>query len=299
MKVFPYIGYLITFFPFFALLLSKGFLTTSSFLLISPFILAMAGGFMYNTVCDAEKDPAEKNPITKGELSPRVVLSCSAMSTLISLGLFILFYTSKTALLLSVAYIFLWLAYSGLKIRFKESYLAPAVASFVLWSGGPLILLAEFNYFDPVTSSLLLGIFLTYVSFEINHTVGDYEIDLKYHCRTFAVRMGKKKAVMVKHITMALGYSLLSIGAYYWSTPRSFIPIFLFLFPISQLLMITLDKLDFSLAWKVFPKFFFVSPFFIIKLFIVLYSLMVLALPATYFLLFIWIFLTDKQSFTI
>jgi len=299
MKVFPYIGYLITFFPFFALLLSKGFLTISSFQLITPFIFAMAGGFMYNTVCDAGKDPPQKNPITRGELPIRLVLSCSAMSILISLGLFISFYTSKTALLLSVTYIFFWLAYSGLKIRFKESYVAPAVASFVLWSGGPLILSAEFNYFDVVTGFLLLGIFLSCVSFEINHTVGDYELDLKYQCRTFAVRMGKKRAVMVKHISLALGYSLLLISAYYWSTPPFFILIFGFLFPISQLLMITCDKLDFSLAWKAFSKFFFISPFFIMKLFIVLYGLIVPALPATYFLLFIWIFLTDKQSFTI
>ena len=99
MKAFPYIGYLITFVPFFAILLSKGLLITpSSFLLISPFIFVMAAGFMYNTICDAEKDPVDKNPITSGELSKKGVLYCSVTSILISLVLFMLFYTSKTAL---------------------------------------------------------------------------------------------------------------------------------------------------------------------------------------------------------
>ena len=111
--------------------------------------------------------------------------------------------------------------------------------------------------------------------------------------------MGKKKAVIVKHIALALGYSLLLISAYYWSTSTFFTLVFGFLFPISQLAMMTLDSLEFDLAPKVFSKFFFISPFFITKLFIVLYGIMVLALPVTYFLLFLWIFLTDKQSFTI
>lgn len=298
LHVFPYINYLVTFFPFFIILLDKGFLNYGSLLLFTPLISTMVAGFSYNTICDAKKDPPEKNPITSKKISEKWILYFSFVSVICSVILFVSFYTTHTAILLSVVYIILWLAYSGLKIRFKESYIGPAIASFVLWSGGPMILLAEFNYFTPVTSLLLIGTFFFYLGFEINHTVGDYELDLNHNCRTFAVRLGKKKAVIVKHIAMLLGYTFLLVAAYL-VMPYPFVAMFLLLFPISQMSMAICDTLDYKLAWKAFSKFFFMSPFFMTKSFFVLFGLILLNLPTIYFLLAIWVFLTDKKGATI
>ena len=298
MKIFPYFGYLITFFPFVAILLNAGFLNWSSMLLVlCPFIPAMAAGFIYNTICDADKDPANKNPVTSGIISKRISFGFCGFFLVTSAFLFVYVYSSFVALAISFIYLFLWFAYSGIRIRIKESYLAPFVASFVLWTGGPIILLSEFNYFTLNTIGLIIGLFVVYVSFEINHTIGDYDIDLKYNCKTFSVRMGKRKAIWLKHIAMTLGYIMLLVNSCNWHLSALFIISFLLLFPLSQGTMIICDKNSVDFSRRVFSIYFFLSPFFMMKLFMVSLGIIVLGPTLEYTVLLLWLFVTDKRSF--
>lgn len=124
-------------------------------------------------------------------------------------------------------------------------------------------------------------------------------IDFAYNCKTFAVRLGKKNAVVFKHVALSIGYAFLILAAYFSDMPNLFIVSFLFLFITSQIIMVICDKNNFNLQWDLFKKLFFVSPFFVIKIFLIIYELIILNLPLTYFLLFIWVFLIDKNSFII
>ncbi|MGD0450531.1 MAG: UbiA family prenyltransferase, partial [Candidatus Bathyarchaeia archaeon] len=274
-------------------------ITPYSFLLIIPFIPAMAAGFIYNAICDAAKDPKFKNPITNGTLPKEVAQIVAIAFALISAILFFLLYSSLVALSISTLYLILWFAYSGLKIRFKETYLAPIVASFVLWVGAPLILVAEFNSFKILIDGLLLGLFFVFFSFEVNHTIGDYDLDLKYDCRTFAVRVGQKKAIIAKHITLSFGYALILLSAYFLLDASNMILVFLPLFPLTQTVMILYDKKRIRLDRKMYENLFFVSPFFVIKFFLIIFSVLVMNFQIQYSLFFIWLFLIDKNSFTV
>lgn len=294
-RMFPYGGYLITVFPFFAVLIHGGLITSPwSFLLIVPFIPAMAAGFMYNTICDAGKDPKGKNIITRGDFDKNNAFIVLISSIIISLLIFLLTYTSKIALIFFIFYILLWLAYSGLKIRFKESFLAPLIASIVLWVGAPFILLTEFHYFDYATTFLLLGLFVIYIGHEIKHTTIEHDMDLEYNCKTFAVRCGKKYATIIEYIALMVGYLFLLNSAYYLlgTSFIEFTILFALLFSISVISTVSYGyKVDYNLSRDLI---FITLPYIVTKIFIIAYSCIVLQLPILLVLFVIWIFFIDR-----
>ncbi len=303
-RIFPYFSYLFNFFPFFCILYSQGSISSpSAFLLLAPFVMAMAGGFMFNTICDSSKDPEWKNTITSKELPKSLAAYLTAVFCAISLVLFLLLFKSLAAILLSNVYILIWLAYSGLRVRFKETYLAPLVASFVLWVGGPLILLTEFNCFTLLTITLLVGMFFCFCSFEIYHTVVDYKDDLAYNCQTLAVRLGVKNALILKHISLALGSALLLFSIYFFNINPYLFLLFTSCSIGAQALLIGLDKLEYdqqnfyNLTRKAYTTYFFASPFFISRFLLLLLGLAALSLPPELSFLFIWVFAVDKTAY--
>ena len=293
-RVFPYGRFLITVFPFFAVLVHNGLIISPwSFLIIIPFILAMAAGYTYNTICDADKDPKSKNIITRGDFTKNnafVVLFIYVIASLLS---FILIYTSNMALGFFIVYIFLWLAYSGLKIRFKESYWGPLIASIVLWVGAPFILLTEFHYFDYTTTFLLFGLFVIYIGHEIKHTTIEYDLDLDYNCKTFAIKLGKKNATFIEYLTLFLGYVLLLTSIYFLRNVYiELIILFTLLFSISVISTALYGyKVKYNLSRDVI---FITLPYIMTKIFIIAYSCIVLQLPILLGFFVMWIFFINR-----
>ncbi len=293
-RAFPYGRYLITVFPFFAVLIHNGLIISPrSFLLIIPFVTAMAAGFIYNTICDAQKDPKGKNIITRGDFSKNNAYVVLITSIIISLLIFWLTYTSKIALIFFIFYIFIWLGYSGLKIRFKETYLATIIASIVLWVGAPFILLIEFHYFDYSTIFLLLGLFVIYIGHEIKHTTIEHDIDKEYDCKTFAVRCGKKYASIIEYVSLIVGFLLLLTGSYYFEPSLiGFTLLFSILFSIS---LISTIWYGIKVGYNLHKDLIFITmPYIVTKTFIIAYGFMVLQLPIILVLFIIWIFFMDR-----
>ena len=294
-RVFPYGGYLITIFPFFAVLIHNDLIVSPwSLLLIIPFIPAMAAGFIYNTICDANKDPKEKNAITRGDFTKNNAFVVVIVSIIISFLIFLLTYTSKLSLIFFIFYIFLWLAYSGLKLRFKESLIAPLIASFVLWVGAPFILFTEFNYFDFTTILLWLGLFVIYIGHEIKHTTIDHDMDLEYNCKTFAVRCGKKTSTIIEYIALIAGYIflLISINSLPGTLFIEFTILFALLFSTSIISTVSYGyKVNYNLSRD---KIFTTLPYITTKIFIMVYSLIVLQLSILLVFFIIWIFLINR-----
>lgn len=294
-RVCPYGRFLITVLPVFAILYQNSFINSVwSILLIIPFIIAMASGYVYNTICDAKFDPKEKNILARGNLSLKTSYYILIFSVGISLLLFLFLYYSITAIFLFLIYIFLWLAYSGIKIRFKENLLAPIVASIVLWIGAPVIILSEFNYFDNSIVLLITGFFFVYIGHEIKHTVIEYEIDKKFDCKTFAVLLDKKKAIFIEYFVLILGFLCLIMSLYYLDNTLNivFINLFSFLFLCSILLIIYYGyQAKFNITHD---SLFITSPYIIAKVFLIVYSCLIIGIPLLFIVFGVWIFLIDK-----
>jgi 4-hydroxybenzoate polyprenyltransferase len=294
LRGFPYGRYLITVFPVFAILIHNGLISSPwSFSLIFPFIFIIAAGFTYNAICDADKDPIEKNVIASGNFRKNYALILLVSLIIISLGLFLIIYTSKVSLFFFILYIILWLTYSGLYVRFKESVLAPIIASIVLWVGAPFVILTEYQYFNFDTTVLILGLFFVYIGHEIKHTTVEYDLDLSYNCKTFAVRFGKKYATLMEYIAIIIGYTFLSIGAYRLLDNFIFTIIFALIFLISMISTISYGyKVNYDLSKDLI---FITLPYSMTILFIIAYSCIQLQLPLLLTMFVMWIFLINKN----
>ena len=204
----PYARFLFMLMPIFSLLVNDNFILSPVLVifLMVPFTLLHAAGFTYNFVCDVHVDSADKNPITRGVVSKRMAMLLSLIFLATAISFFLLFYTSMAAFFFFALHIFLWFSYSGLGFRFKETLVGVFVASFILWVAAPLVILIEFDYFPTTALSLLFFIYLTYTGIEVFHTLLDYEDDLAQGCRTFAVRLGRKKTLMAIHVLLLAGY---------------------------------------------------------------------------------------------
>jgi 4-hydroxybenzoate polyprenyltransferase len=254
----------------------------------------MVAGFIYNSICDTTKDPKGKNAITRGDFAKNTAFIVVIASIIISLLIFLLTYRSKLSLIFFIFYIFLWLAYSGLKLRFKESLMAPLIASIVLWVGAPFILLTEFNYYDFTTTFLWLGLFVIYIGHEIKHTTIEHDMDLEYNCKTFAVRCGKKASTIIEYITLIVGYIFLLISINYFPGISfiEFTILFALLFSTSVISTVSYGyKVNYNLSRD---RIFITMPYLTTKIFIIVYSLIVLQLSIFLVLFVIWIFLINR-----
>lgn len=290
-RVFPYSAYLLVLFPFFAILIHEKLIDSAwSLFFIVPFIFAFAAGFSYNTYCDTKIDPKEKNPILRGEISHKNVLILTLSFTIVSILLFIVINSSLISLFLFILYIFLWLAYSGLNIRFKESYPGPFVASFVLWSGPELILLAEYHYLRPIAAILLIGVFLIFASREVRHTIIDYSEDLDKGCESFAVKIGLKEANIIKFLLLVAGIIFMLASVYLgleqmYSISRFMITLIMLILIISYLSVVGFSYFVFQQSY---------IPYILTKILLIIYGSIMLSLSPLYTLLVVWVFLSEK-----
>ncbi len=291
-RVFPYGRCLITMFPFYAFLIADGIVDSIwQLAYVLPFVLAMCAGFIYNSLCDAPTDPKSKNPITRGDFTVRQakvsVIGISGMC----LALSIVIYSNWLALTAMTIYLLLWLLYSGLGVRFKESLLAPAVASYVLWTGPPLILLIQFSYFDVNALLLLLGLFFAYVGHEIKHTIIEYEMDAQYGSRTFSVIVGQRRAAYAEYLSLSAGFFIMVVVGYsmLWATVQLAVIGFVFLF--IAVLAMTISKGVQSSFRIQRDSLSVIVPYIGTKVFIVFLGTMIIALPSLVALFILWMFL--------
>lgn len=290
-RVFPYSAFLITLFPVFAILIQQGIVTTLLDLLwILPFIFAMAAGFTYNTVCDAKTDPKNKNPITRGELSEKIAVYATSAYIITAIVLFTILCQKWIAVGMFLIYLFLWLAYDGFKIRFKESVFAPAVASFVLWVGPPLILSLAFEVETNELIFLLLGIFAVYFGHEIKHTVIEYDVDKGFGLKTFAIITGKKLATIIEYISLFIGFVFLLVSINYLSVGYEYATIFFIaLFTLSLIATIAYGrKNDYAPRQD---RIFVILPYISTKIFIIAFSIMESNMSPLWIFFSIWLFL--------
>jgi 4-hydroxybenzoate polyprenyltransferase len=284
-------GHLIVLFPFFALLLEYGVIVPFEILLfLLAFAFAIAAGYTYNTICDAEKDPEAKNPITRGALSKGRAFLVLALSLSLAIILFVFASRSVVAILLFGVYLCIWLAYSGLGIRLKESIFGPAAASIVLWSGPPLLLLVSFSYFSLSTTLLLFGLFTLYIGHEIKHTLIEHDLDVSHNCKTFAVILGKKRAAIAEYVTLTVGSVFLLAGAYYApNSNTAIIALFAAAFTISIILTAIYGaRRNYDLQRDVT---FITLPYVVTKMFLITYGFVVLLFPPILIFFVLWFYL--------
>lgn len=294
LRGFPYGRYLITVFPVFAILIHDGIIISPwSILLIFPFVFAIAAGFIYNTICDANKDPQEKNIITSGKFQKFDAFVILLLFIAISLLSFLIIFRSKIAFLFFIIYMFFWMAYSGAFIRLKESIFAPIIASIVLWVGAPFILLTEFQYLNSGMLLLVLGLFFVYIGHEIKHTTIEYDLDLSYNCMTFAVRVGKKSATIFEYSTLVIGYILLLVWANILIGNQNLNMIFIAIFLIS---LISTIGYGYKNAYNFSKDTIFITlPYTVTILFFIVCSCIILKLSLLLTLFVAWIFLINKN----
>ena len=291
-RVFPYGRYLITLFPFYAFLIADGSVDSVwQLAYVLPFLFAISAGFIYNSLCDAPTDPESKNPITRGDFSQRQAkLSVIGLSA-ICLASSAIIFSNWMALATMSFYLLLWFLYSGLRVRFKESLVAPAVASYVLWTGPPSILLIQFSNFSTNPLLLLLGIFLIYIGLEIKHTVIEHEMDRQFGSRTFSVIVGQRRAVYTEYITLSAGFFFLAVVGYdmLWDSMPLSVLFFSILFLLA--LATTIAK-GIRSTFKIQKDTIAVmAPYVCAKVFVVFIGAMTIGLSLLVTLFIIWILL--------
>jgi 4-hydroxybenzoate polyprenyltransferase len=292
-RMFPFLNNLIMVFPFYMILFVNGYINSAySLLLVLPFIGAISAGFMYNTICDAPFDPKHKNPITRGDINEKTVRKGIIVSIIVSILLFVLFYKSYQAFILFLFYIFLWFAYSGFKIRFKETFLGPFIASLMGFLI-PSILLINFNFFNYPSILLLISYFLIYLAHEIKHTVVDYDEDKVNDIKTFAVIVGRSFSSIIEYFLLIISTVLLLVSSYSIGNAEIFNIIFAVLFLIS---IISTIAYGFKNRFAVDEYLFNALPYMLIKIFIIVYAGLVIDLPGLLILFLVWLALLDKYK---
>ncbi len=293
MRHFPYTEMLALFLPIYAHLYTHGHIASPGvFLLMIPFIFADAAGFVYNNMTDTKDDPYSKaNPLVRGEVSQAQARAVLGVSLALSIISFLLLYKTNVARLVYFVYLFLCLAYSGFGVRFKEMLVAPLVAAFIVWVGGPAILLIEFKRFDAVTFYLVLGSWLVFIGREVLHTITDYETDMHSGYRTFAVQVGLRISGWVQNIAFIAGTMLLIGSLYAYFGGRSINAMGVLLFIIMGLAVAVHFAASLSkrpLASR--------AAYLLIRVFYVMYAAVILQLAPLIVLMFAWVFCTSKRS---
>ena len=288
--------FLFTLIPVFSLLFAAN-IVTSPALVISltvPFLFLFAAGFIYNSRCDVHVDSDDKNPIRRGVISKRKAILLMLAFLLVTIFSLLLFYTSIVVFLFFALHLLLGFLYNGLGLRLKESPLGVFIAGFGFYAAPPLYVLIQFNYFSPAALALLLFIFLTYTGREILHTLLDYEKDASKNCKTFAVRFGRTKAMVIMQILGLSGYLVIL-----WEVIASgnfFLQVVSFIYGAVYLAIIAVE----ILTWKFLHNLGFLWvvgrwPFFLCRLYLLLFSLIFMELSPLVSLLAVWAFLTTKH----
>lgn len=299
-----YGGYFITMIPFFAILIYNGFINSPwDLIYILPLVPAFAGGFMCNAIGDADKDPKSKNPVTQGAVSKKFLSVCIGLLYLLAIEFLLLIYTSKASLVFLILILVLALVYSNTKWRFKESVLGPVVASVGFFVLPSVVLMSEFNYFSLGTITLLLSLFLIYFAHEIKHTIIEYDLDLSFDCKTFAVRTGKTLANIVEYVSLIIGFLFFLLSIYYLLPNSYMIPAYGL--PVFYVIMVFIVFFALSMFFTVYYGFktrfdqkddliYNMLPYIAARTCYITIALFLLNLPIIVVLFVIWILFTDK-----
>jgi len=294
LRHFPYTEMLALFLPIYAYLYVKGYIAlVRALLLMIPFIFAYSAGFVYNNITDTKDDPYLKtNPLVRGEVNQAHAWSVLYIAVAFSILSFLILYKSNIAQVVYFVYLFLCLAYSGCGVRFKETLLAPLIASFIVWVGGPVILLIEYKSLDKVTAALVLGSWLVFIGREVLHSITDYDTDIHSGYRTFAVRVGLHISSWIQNVSFVGGTLVLisSVCAYAGGWPPTS-GAGLFLSIILGIAMTAQFAGSFSYQ-LIDPR----ASYLLIRVFYVTYAAVILQLAPLIVLMFVWVFCTSKRS---
>lgn len=287
LRHFPYTEILIFFIPLYALLFASGqIISVIDLFKTLPFVAIGTFVFIYNDLCD-KHDPPGHNPVTS-KASEDVAKLILYVSLIASILLFVFTYHSTRAYQLYAVYIFLILSYSGVGLRFKETWFGPVVAALVGWVGGPIILASEYGFYTHSVSALLFGAFLFGVSREVAHTIMHYDIDISSGYRTFAVRAGIKTALITKYITLVL-----AAVAFIKILPLS--PAVMLAAELAFFLTVAIE-VGLDLYNPVILKGYAFSPYIVVKFFTILLTCLIIGLSPLFTVIVLWIYSTSKRS---
>ena len=145
--------------------------------------------------------------------------------------------------------------------------------------------------------------FIIYYAHEIKHTILEYDLDLSYDCRPFAVILGKKNANIVEYLSLIIGFIFL-LASIWYLVPNKFI---IAQYGFSNFYIILLFAIFFVLSmittlfYGVKTNFdqkhdliFNTLPYIATRTFYITIGLFLIKLPLLIILFVVWILYTDK-----
>jgi len=203
------------------------------------FSLATASVFVLNQYFDreADRENAVKSnlPVASGRISPRRALIFSFL--LVISCLILVFIANVRVLPLFIVYLGLWTAYSTPPLKLKSVPVADFVISGIgagllpfLMGGG---LTDKLIYSIPSTMLGAMPLMLIQCGGHIIQAVGDYEADRKTGVRTFVVRYGRKKGVIVAGFMFLTASFSPFVYSAFGLLPYRHLFLFFVLFPLS------------------------------------------------------------------
>jgi 4-hydroxybenzoate polyprenyltransferase len=203
------------------------------------FSLATASIFVLNQYfdryTDRENEVKSNLPVASGRITPRKTLIFSFLLVISCLILVVI--ANIHVLPLFIVYLGLWTAYSTPPFRLKSVPVADFVISGI--GAGFLPFLMGLGLSDKLISNIpliMLGaIPLTLIQCggHIIQAVGDYEADLKTGVRTFVVRYGRKKGVIVAGFMFLIASLSPFVYSAFGLLPYRHLFLFFMLFPLS------------------------------------------------------------------
>ena len=150
---------------------------------------------------------------------------------------------------------------------------------------------------------LIIGLFIIYFAHEIKHTILDYDLDLSYDCRTFAVILGKKNANMIEYASLIIGFLFLLTSIYYllpdsyllvaYSFSNSYLILLFAIFFLLSIILTVLYGVRSNFDQKV-DVIYNTLPYIATRTCYITIGLFLLDLPIIVILFGVWILFTDK-----
>ena len=214
-------------------------------IILFAFSFATASIFILNQYFDRKED--RKNtiksnlPVASGKMVPRTALILSI--SLITLCLFLVSLVDVSLLLLFLVYLALGIAYSAPPFRLKSVPIVDFVVSGIGAGLLPFLIGVGTSYHSNISISLILisaiPLMLAHSSGHILQALGDYEADQKMGIQTFAVKYGRKEAILImgflSFITGLLPFIYVALGLW----PSSYF--LLFFLPLPFCILIAKD----------------------------------------------------------
>lgn len=208
-------------------------------IVLFAFSLATASVFVLNQYFDREDDrenEVKSNlPVASGRISPRKTLLFAFFLVITCLVLVVV--AKVQVLPLFVVYLGVWTAYSTPPVRLKSVPVADFVISGI--GAGFLPFLIGRGVTDQLASDVpsIVGaavpLMLIHCGGHIIQAVGDYEVDRKMGVRTFVVRFGRKKGVIVAGLMVLSACFSPFVYSVFGLLPYRHLLVFFALFPLS------------------------------------------------------------------